>query len=191
MDTRSFHRHDRDTGFPCLLGHNKSKQIVYEKFEVALKVERTVSVLTQGWPDSKRGAPDISQPDTIQSSRKKGKKWTSGRDSGRGVASSQGFVRSPATLGGGRSSGSSFPLCPTCQRRQLGECRMNMTGCFHCGQEGHFIRNCPQLVATETSEVGTVASTPGTSGPNQAGRGGSGIGGSTAPGRGRGRGTGG
>ena len=68
---------------------------------------------------------------------------------------------------------------------------MNMTGCFHYGQEGHFIRNCPQLVATETSEVGTVAYTPGTSGPSQAGRGGSGRGGSTTPGRGRGRGAGG
>ena len=67
---------------------------------------------------------------------------------------------------------------------------MNMTGCFHCGQEGHFIRDYPQLVDVETSEVGTVASTPGTSDPSQAGKGGSGRGGSTSPGRGRGRGTG-
>ena len=67
---------------------------------------------------------------------------------------------------------------------------MNMIGCFHYGQEGHFIRNCPQLVAAETSEVGTVASTPGTSSPSQAGRGGSRRGGSTSPSRGRGRGAG-
>ena len=166
----------------------QSKQKCYEKFEAALRVERKVLVLTQGRPDSKRGAPGTSQPGTGQYSRKKGKKWTGGRGSGRGVASSQGSVLSPVALGGGRSLRSSFPLCPTCQRRHLEECRMNMTGCFHCGQEGHFIRDYPQLVVVETFEVGTVASTPGTSGPSQVGRGGSGRGGSTTPSRGRGRG---
>ena len=65
---------------------------------------------------------------------------------------------------------------------------MNMTGCFHFGQEGHFIQDCPQLVVVETSEVGTVASTPDINGHSQAGRGGSGRGGSTATGRGRSRG---
>ena len=43
----------------------------------------------------------------------------------------------------------------------------------------------------ETSEIGTVASTPGISGPSQAGRSGSGRGGSTTTGRGRSRGAGG
>ena len=103
----------------------QSKQQFYEKYEATLKVERTVLVLTQGRPDSKKDAPSTSQ-----SSRQKGKKWTGGRGSGREVTYSQRSVRSPP--GGGRSSGSSFPLCPTCQRRHLGECRMNMTGCFHC-----------------------------------------------------------
>ena len=132
---RSFHQHGRDTGFPCLLGYNKSKASsnFMKSLMAALKVERTVLVLTQGRPDSKRGAPDTSQLGTSQSSRKKGKKWTGGKGSGRGATSSQGSVLSLAALGGGRSSGSSFPLCLKCERRHLGECRMNMTGCFHCG----------------------------------------------------------
>ena len=95
-----------------------------ELVEAALRVERTVSVLTQGRPDSKRGAPSTSQPSTSQSSRKKGKKWTSGRGSGRGAASSQGSVRSPAAPGGGRSSGSSFPLCPICIEVPIGTTKL-------------------------------------------------------------------
>ena len=62
---------------------------------------------------------------------------------------------------------------------------------FPLQAEGHFIRNYPQLVDVETSEIGTVASTPSISGPSQAGKDGSGRGGSTATGRGRGRGAGG
>ena len=61
---------------------------------------------------------------------------------------------------------------------------------FPLRAEGHFIRNCPELVDVETSEVGIVASTPGTRSTSQAGRRGSGRGGSTSPSRGQGRGTG-
>ena len=63
----------------------------------------TVLVLTQGQPDSKRGAPSTSKLGTNQSSGKKGKKWIGGSDSELGVASSQGSIRSPAALGAGRS----------------------------------------------------------------------------------------
>ena len=41
-----------------------SKNNFRELVDAALKVERIVSVLTQGRPDSKRGAPGTSQPGT-------------------------------------------------------------------------------------------------------------------------------
>ena len=160
--------------------------------EATLRVEQSTIAMYQSRQESKRSASDASQQSSGQYSKKRNNgRGYRGRGAGRGAISRQGSVRSPAALGGGRSSGLSFPLCPTCQRKHLGECRMNMTGCFHCGQEGHFIQNCPQLVGAETSEIGTVASTPGINGPSQAGRGGSGRGGSTTAGRGRGRGVGG
>ena len=160
--------------------------------EAALRVEQSTTTMYQSRQESKRSASGTSQQSFEQyiKKRKKGRGYRC-RGAGRGAISSQGSVRSPAAQGGGRSSGLSFTLCPTCQRRHLGECRMNMTGCFYCWQEGHFIRNCPQLVVAETSEIGTVVSTPSISVPSQAGRGGSGRGGSTTTSRGRSRGAGG
>ena len=43
VDTRSFHRHGRDTGFPCLLGYNKQERppmvdhYIYKHFTYSLK----------------------------------------------------------------------------------------------------------------------------------------------------------
>ena len=43
VDKRSFHRHDRNTGFPCLLGYNKHEMplvvdhYIYKHFTYSLK----------------------------------------------------------------------------------------------------------------------------------------------------------
>ena len=43
VDTRSFHRHGRDTGFPCLLGYSKQERppvvdhYIYKHFTYSLK----------------------------------------------------------------------------------------------------------------------------------------------------------
>ena len=83
------------------------------------------------------------------------------------------------------------PVCHMCQRRHHGECRRFSTGCFHCGQEGRFIRECPQLIGAETSITSLATPAPEMSTHKSSGRGVPSKGASTAAGRGgRGRGRG-
>ena len=83
------------------------------------------------------------------------------------------------------------PIYHMCQKRHHGECRRFITGCFHYGQEGHFIKECPQLIGAETSVASLATPTPEMSTQRSSGRGFPSRGTSATAGRGgRGRGTG-
>ena len=119
--------------------------------EAALRVEQSTTAMYQSRQESKskRSAPETSQQSSGQYSRKKSKsRGYRGRGAGRGAISSQGSVRLPVASSGTQSI---TPVCHICQRRHHGECMRFNTGCFHYGQEGHFIRECPQLICAETS----------------------------------------
>ena len=57
VDTRSFHRHGRDTGFLCLLGYNKQERpkvvdhYIYKHFTYRLKLtnDKKTSIFTKSF----------------------------------------------------------------------------------------------------------------------------------------------
>ena len=163
-----------------------------ELVEAALRVEQSTTAMYQSRQESKskRSAPGTSQQSSGQYNRKKSKsRGYRGRGAGQGAISSQGSVRLLVASSGTQSI---TPVCHICQRRHHGECMRFNTGCFHCGQEGHFIRECLQLICAETSVASLATVILEMSTHKSSGRGFSSRGANTAAGRGvlgRGRGS--
>ena len=155
--------------------------------EAALRVEQSTTAMYHSRQESKRSAPDTSQQSSRQYNKKRNKgKGYKGRGAGRGAVSSQGSVRPLVASSGTQSIP---PICHMCQRRHHGECKRYSTGCFHYRQEGHFIRECPQLIGAGTSVASLATPAPEMSTQKSLRRGFSSRGASVAAGRGgRGRG---
>ena len=160
--------------------------------EAALRVEQSTTAMYKSRQESKskRSAPSTSQQSSGQYSIKRNKGiGYRGRGAGREAISSQGSVR-PAIASSGTQS--IPPIFHMCQKRHHGECRRFSTGCFHCGQESHFIRECPQLIGAETSVASLATLVPEISTQKSSGKGFPRRGASIAAGRGghcRGRGS--
>ena len=161
--------------------------------EVALRVDQSTTAMYQSRRESKskKSAPGTSQQSSGQYSRKRNKgRGYRGRGAGRGAISSQRSVRPPVASNGTQSIP---PICHMCQKRHHGECRRFSTRCFHCGQEGYFIKECPQLIDAKTSVASLATPVPEMSIQKSSGRGFPSRGASATPGkggRGRGRGSG-
>ncbi|GFY85512.1 hypothetical protein Acr_04g0002500 [Actinidia rufa] len=65
------------------------------------------------------------------------KRQSSGSSSGNSSAQQRNIVSQ------GSSRSNELPICPTCQKKHWGECRMGSRACYGYGQEGHQIRDCP------------------------------------------------
>ncbi|KAL5775599.1 hypothetical protein ACOSP7_013156 [Xanthoceras sorbifolium] len=145
--------------------------VAYTQFgllvEAATRVERSMAVIPRpkeqkhGWTGGSQGGPSKTAKTE-------------------GAQSSQASIKPAIGFRGTRDSGGSFPVCNKCRKAHPRECQKGNTGCYRCGQEGYFFRDCPN--------VGSSRYTSGDRGQQRGGAQPRGPSGSGQPNRGAGRG---
>ena len=115
-----------------------------ERYQAARNSKRTAE---QSGGESSDRSGKKSRYSTL--TRSQGKGDDTGHRGGQSQATGQSSVRG---LG---IATRNIPLCERCGRPHRGKCRAETGACYLCGEQGHFLRDCPKR-----REVSAVASDP-------------------------------
>ncbi|GFS35915.1 hypothetical protein Acr_00g0042660 [Actinidia rufa] len=101
-----------------------------------------------------RYAPHIVSTESRKARRGQSSKRRSSRSLSGNSSAQQRNVMSQ-----GSSGSNELSMCPTCEKKHRGECRMGTRACYGCGQEGYQVRDCPvrnKIQGAETSASASV-----------------------------------
>nr|GFC43885.1 hypothetical protein [Tanacetum cinerariifolium] len=111
---------------------------------------------------NRRGGSDNHHSSNNNYSGSNNKNSGYGRDQRNRGQKSNRYANFGSQQSSGPSKGYSYPVCTTCGRRHLGECRRAVGTCFKCGQAGHLQKDFKKN--TTASTYGQANKKPGASG---------------------------